>query len=79
MKKQNIFFILFTTSNLATASPKIGDICHVEADYFYGGVWEEYNQDELVCNYWKFFSEEQQIKLENSDIDDDYFDDLTIP
>ena len=57
------------------ASPKVGDICHVEADYFYGGVWEEYNQDELVCNYWKFFSEEQQIQLEHEDIDSDYSND----
>lgn len=31
-----------------------GRICHVEAEYFYPGIWEKYGENELICNYWNF-------------------------
>lgn len=40
--------------NSPEIEPKVGDICHVEAEKFYPGVWELYSSDELICNYWQF-------------------------
>lgn len=41
-----------------------GGICHVEAEYFYPGVWEKYGEKELICNYWKFLDDEERRILE---------------
>lgn len=51
--------------------PHEGGICHVEAEYFYPGVWERYGENELICNYWKFLSEDDKQALE-SELSDDY-------
>ena len=45
--------------------PHIGGICHVEAEYFYPGVWEKYWKIELICNYWKFLGDEDRQVLES--------------
>ena len=45
--------------------PHIGGICHVEAEYFYPGVWETYGESELICNYWKFLEDEDRQVLES--------------
>lgn len=37
---------------------KIGDICRVEADYYYAGTWEKYGDNQLICNYWKYLGDE---------------------
>lgn len=50
-----------------------GGICHVEAEYFYPGVWEKHGIDELICNYWKFLGEEGRQILE-SQLSEDEFD-----
>lgn len=42
-----------------------GGICHVEAEYFYPGVWEKYGEKELICNYWKFLGNEDRRTLES--------------
>lgn len=42
-----------------------GGICHVEAEYYYPGVWEIYSENELICNYWKFLSEDEKQALES--------------
>lgn len=53
--------------------PHEGGICHVEAEYFYPGVWEKHGTDELICNYWKFLGEEDRQILE-SQLSEDEFD-----
>lgn len=45
--------------------PHEGGICHVEAEYFYPGVWEKYGEKELICNYWKFLGDEERRILES--------------
>ncbi|OOF36537.1 hypothetical protein BKK47_11570 [Rodentibacter mrazii] len=51
--------------------PHEGGICHVEAEYYYPGVWERYGENELICNYWKFLSEADKQALESELNDDD--------
>ncbi len=46
-------------------NPHEGGICHVEAEYYYPGVWERYGENELICNYWKFLSEDEKQALES--------------
>ncbi|HHE9466182.1 TPA: hypothetical protein ACPG11_001657 [Haemophilus influenzae 10810] len=54
--------------------PHEGGICHVEAEYFYPGVWEKYGEKELICNYWKFLGEEDRQILESQLFSEDGFD-----
>ena len=54
--------------------PHEGGICHVEAEYFYPGVWEQYGEKELICNYWKFLGEEDRQILESQLFSEDEFD-----
>ena len=49
-------------------------ICHVEAEYFYPGVWEKYSTDELICNYWKFLGAEDRQILESQLSSEDEID-----
>ncbi|TYB21581.1 MULTISPECIES: hypothetical protein [Aggregatibacter] len=48
-----------------TRTSHVGEICHVDADYFYPGVWERYGEKELICNYWKFLGDEDRKILES--------------
>ncbi|HHF4335539.1 hypothetical protein [Haemophilus influenzae] len=48
-----------------TRDPHEGGICHVETEYYYPGVWERYGENELICNYWKFLSEDEKQALES--------------
>ena len=64
-----------------TRPPHVGGICHVDADYFYPGVWERYGEKELICNYWKFLGDEDRKILEsqlnedeNTETENDYGD-----
>jgi len=66
--------LLYITCIIATQSlesianirdPHEGGICHVEAEYFYPGVWEKYGEKELICNYWKFLGDEDRRTLES--------------
>ena len=66
--------LIYITCIIATQSlesianirdPHEGGICHVEAEYFYPGVWEEYGEKELICNYWKFLGDEDRRTLES--------------
>lgn len=58
-----ILAILFISESFATTnSPDIGEICHVEANYYYPGVWERYSETELICNYWKFLDLDDEYK-----------------
>ncbi|WP_077421149.1 hypothetical protein [Rodentibacter trehalosifermentans] len=54
--------------------PHEGGICHVEAEYYYPGIWEKYGENELICNYWKFLSEDDKQTLE-SELNDENDDD----
>lgn len=54
--------------------PHEGGICHVEAEYFYPGVWEKYGEKELICNCWKFLGEEDRQILESQLFSEDEFD-----
>lgn len=67
-------YLLYITCIIATRSlesianirdPHEGGICHVEAEYFYPGVWEKYGEKELICNYWKVLGDEDQRTLES--------------
>ena len=67
-------YLLYITCIIATRSlesianirdPHEGGICHVEAEYFYPGVWEKYGEKELICNYWKFLGDEERRILES--------------
>ncbi|OOF81954.1 hypothetical protein BKG92_07475 [Rodentibacter ratti] len=75
--KYHQFFILCITviQDVEVAAniraPHEGGICHVEAEYYYPGVWEKYGENELICNYWKFLSEADKQVLE-SELSDDY-------
>lgn len=66
--------LIYITCIIATQSlesianirdPHEGGICHVEAEYFYPGVWEKYSEKELICNYWKFLGDEDRRTLES--------------
>ena len=66
--------LIYITCIIATQSlesianirdPHEGGICHVEAEYFYPGVWEKYGEKELICNYWKFLGDEDRRTLES--------------
>lgn len=66
--------LIYITCIIATQSlesianirdPDEGGICHVEAEYFYPGVWEKYGEKELICNYWKFLGDEDRRTLES--------------
>lgn len=46
--------ILCILSPTLAITVEVGDICHVEADAYYPGTWEEYSDDELICNYWRW-------------------------
>lgn len=46
-------------------NPHEGGICHVEAEYYYPGVWERYSENKLICNYWKFLTEDDKQALES--------------
>lgn len=52
-------------------NPHERGICHVEAEYFYPGIWEKYGENELICNYWKFLDDEEQQILESQLLEDD--------
>ncbi|OOF65216.1 hypothetical protein BKL50_00115 [Rodentibacter pneumotropicus] len=75
--KYHQFFILCVTviQSIEVAAdirnPYEGGICHVEAEYYYPGVWEKYSENELICNYWKFLSEDEKQALE-SELNDDH-------
>lgn len=67
-------YLLYITCIIATRSlesianirdPHEGGICHVEAEYFYPGVWEKYGEKELICNYRKFLGDEDRRTLES--------------
>ena len=66
--------LIYITCIIATQSlesianirdPHEGGICHVEAEYFYPGVWKKYGEKELICNYWKFLGDEDRRTLES--------------
>ncbi|WP_077477632.1 hypothetical protein [Rodentibacter trehalosifermentans] len=67
--KLHIFFLsilLIPVSLVANIrDPHEGGICHVEAEYFYPGIWEKYGENELICNYWQFLSEIDKEMLES--------------
>lgn len=70
-----ILAILFIPESFGIYSPAAGKICHVEADYYYPGIWELYSETELICNYWKFLSDEIELQLnedEDSESENDY-------
>lgn len=70
-----ILAILFIPESFGIYSPVAGKICHVEADYYYPGIWEHYSETELICNYWKFLSDEIELQLnedEDSESENDY-------
>ncbi|MDC2825740.1 hypothetical protein PHA51_06775 [Rodentibacter pneumotropicus] len=76
--KYRQFFILCVTlqntkvvANIRDPHEHEGGICHVEADYYYPGVWERYGENELICNYWKFLSEDDKQALE-SELNDEH-------
>lgn len=76
-----ITFIQVIVAIANTRSPHVGGICHVDADYFYPGIWERYGEKELICNYWKFLGDEDRKILEsqlnedeNTDTENDYGD-----
>lgn len=60
-----IIAIQSTESIANIRDPHEGGICHVEAEYFYPGVWEKYGEKELICNYWKFLGDEDRRTLES--------------
>ena len=60
-----IITIQSTESIANIRDPHEGGICHVEAEYFYPGVWEKYGEKELICNYWKFWGDEDRRTLES--------------
>ena len=60
-----IITIQSTESIANIRDPHEGGICHVEAEYFYPGVWEKYGEKELICNYWKFLGDEDRRTLES--------------
>mgnify|MGYP003086521791 FL=1 len=60
-----IITIQSTESIANIRDPHEGGICHVEAEYFYPGVWEKYGEKELICNYWKFLGDEERRILES--------------
>jgi len=60
-----IITIQSTESIANIRDPHEGGICHVEAEYFYPGVWEKYGEKELICNYWKFLGDEDRKTLES--------------
>ena len=60
-----IITIQSTESIANIRDPHEGGICHVEAEYFYPGVWEKYGEKELICNYWKFLGDEDRRALES--------------
>ena len=59
------FFLISLMVEANIREPHIGGICHVEAEYFYPGVWEKYGESELICNYWKFLEDEDRQVLES--------------
>ena len=69
-----IITIQSTESIANIRDPHEGGICHVEAEYFYPGVWEKYGEKELICNYWKFLGEEDRQILESQLFSEDEFD-----
>lgn len=85
MYLKRLFFILailFISQSFATTNnPNVGEICHVEADYYYPGIWDRYSKTDLICNYWKFLDDEHREVLEsqlnenkNSESENDYGD-----
>lgn len=60
-----LMLVILVISTKSFVNDKIGEICHVEADYYYPGVWERYSETELICNYWKFLGDEDREILES--------------
>ena len=67
--KHYLFFIIAMVISFKSVAnirdPHEGGICHVEAEYFYPGVWEIHGENELICNYWKFLGDEDRQILES--------------
>lgn len=77
-----VLIISFISEAFAIINPTTGEICHVEADYNYPGVWEPYSETELICNYWKFlgddiiWEEDMNDSLYNDNNEIEIFDEL---
>lgn len=55
-------------------TPQVGDICHVEADYYYPGIWESYSDTELICNYWIFLGDDILLEENSDDAEDSFYE-----
>ncbi|MDH3000055.1 hypothetical protein A1D23_00560 [Chelonobacter oris] len=69
--RQLIGALYFAISPISLCATEIGDICHVEAEAYYPGIWEPYGDDELICNYWKFLDIENP-EFEENNIEAEY-------
>ncbi|MDU8923591.1 hypothetical protein RYD26_01430 [Pasteurellaceae bacterium LIM206] len=50
--KRIVYILFFVYHQVVMANTvKTGDICH-EADYYWGGVWVPYGDNQLICDYW---------------------------
>jgi len=47
------FFLISLMVEANIREPHIGGICHVEAEYFYPGVWEKYGENSCQHDYDK--------------------------
>ncbi|SMB85264.1 hypothetical protein SAMN05660772_02460 [Pasteurella testudinis DSM 23072] len=67
MTKPKQLFIFLLVISHPVCGVDVGDICHVEAEAYYPGVWEEYGDDELICNYWRW------LGIENPEFEDNTY------
>ncbi|PJG82798.1 hypothetical protein [Caviibacterium pharyngocola] len=78
----NKYYLLpiFIFSHYANAI-QYGDICHVVADYYWGGVWVSYSDNQLICDYWTInnlvFDSNEEINEEQYNTDNTTFDEET--
>lgn len=76
-----LMLVILVISTKSFSKDKVGEICHVETDYYSPGIWERYSETELICNYWKFLGDEdreifesQLNENEESESENDYGD-----
>ncbi|TYG35276.1 hypothetical protein FW755_09320 [Lonepinella koalarum] len=75
-RKYYILALLPAVVHATAKIPKTKDICHVESDYYWSGIWVPYGDNQLICDYWTI----NNLVFDNDEnvTEDDYYEDSEI-
>ncbi|MDG2961688.1 hypothetical protein [Exercitatus varius] len=68
----NKTILLLILISFSTQAAKVGEICHVEADFYWGGIWQPYENNQLICDYWTIngivFDDDEEVSEEEFEL-----------